>query len=53
MLSGKSLVSVFQGFSASIDKALVLAAGGAGGRGGGLGAGRWALGYHSIKFRHF
>ena len=51
MLSGKSLVSVFQGFSASINKALVLAAGGAGG--GGLGAGRWALGYHSIKFRHF
>ena len=42
MLSGKSLVSVFQGFSASINKALVLAAGGAGG-GWGLGAGRWAI----------
>ena len=33
---GKGLISVFQGFSASIGKAFILA-------GGGGGAGRWAI----------
>ena len=38
--SGKSLISVFQEFSASIGKAFILVGG-------------WALGYHSTEFRHF
>ena len=38
--SGKSLISVFQEFIASINKLSFW-------RGG------WALGYHSMRFRHF
>ena len=42
----KSLISVFQDFFASINKAFGLV--GMGDRGGGS-----ALGYHSMGFRHF
>ena len=41
----ESLISVFQDFFVSIDKILILA--------GRLGTGHWALGYHSMGFRHF
>ena len=44
-----SLVSVFLEFSASINKALILACGGGDGGGGG----GWVLDYHSMGFRHF
>ena len=37
---GKSLISVFQRFFASISEIFIL-------------AGDWALGYHSVGFRHF
>ena len=47
-LFGESLTSVLREFFASINKAFVLA----GGVGGGVGGG-WALGYHSMGFRHF
>ena len=40
--SGISLISIFQEFSSNIHKAFVLAGEG-GGRGGGVGAGRWAI----------
>ena len=38
--NGKSWVSVFQEFSASINKALIL-------------EGDWALSYHSMEFKQF
>ena len=38
--NGKGLISVFQEFSANIDKTFIL-------------AGDWALGYHSMGFRNF
>ena len=37
---GKSLISVFQEFFASINKIFILAE-------------DWSLGYHSMQFRHF
>ena len=48
----KSLISVFQDFFASINKAFGLVGVGDGGRGG-EGGGESALGYHSMGFRHF
>ena len=36
----KSLIAIFQDFFASTNKMFILAVG-------------WALGYHSMKFRHF
>ena len=43
MHNGEGLISVFQKLSASINKAFILAGS----------SGDWALGYHSMEFRHF
>ena len=37
---GKSLIAIFGGFFDSVSKIFIL-------------AGSWALGYHSMMFRHF